>query len=57
MWVWESDGGDVYFDIGEIVRLRVEDEEWHDQIPNAPEQADGTTLLSDRKPPYTITVS
>ncbi|KAL1965986.1 hypothetical protein VTN77DRAFT_4926 [Rasamsonia byssochlamydoides] len=54
VWVWENEeGATFYFDIGEIVRLRVEMEEWHDQIPNAPDQQDATTV-SERKPPYSI---
>lgn len=55
VWVWENeDGSTFYFDIGEIVRFRVEMEEWHDQIPNAPDLGDGTTI--ERKPPYSIIV-
>jgi DNA-directed RNA polymerase subunit E'/Rpb7 len=55
VWVWENEEGNTfYFDIGEIVRLRVEMEEWHDQIPNAPDQQDVT--VSERKPPYSIMV-
>ncbi|GFF38393.1 hypothetical protein IFM46972_05534 [Aspergillus udagawae] len=53
VWVWENeDGSTFYFDIGEIVRFRVEMEEWHDQIPNAPDLGDGATI--ERKPPYSI---
>lgn len=56
VWVWENEeGATFYFDVGEIVRLRVEMEEWHDQIPNAPDQQDATTV-SERKPPYSIVV-
>jgi DNA-directed RNA polymerase III subunit RPC8 len=47
-----DDGSTFYFDVGEIVRFRVETEEWHDQIPNAPELAD--MPVQDRKPPYSI---
>lgn len=42
------------------MRFRVENEEWHDQIPNAPEQADNTVagaLAKDQKPAYSIIVS
>jgi DNA-directed RNA polymerase III subunit RPC8 len=49
-----DDGSTFYFDVGEIVRFRVETEEWHDQIPNAPELAD--MPVQDRKPPYSIIV-
>lgn len=55
VWTWDNeDGATFYFDVGEIVRFRVETEEWHDQIPNAPELADGPAL--ERKPPYSIVV-
>ncbi|KAJ5975255.1 DNA-directed rna polymerase III 25 kd polypeptide [Penicillium waksmanii] len=53
VWIWENEeGSSFYFDVGEVVRFRVEAEEWHDQIPNAPELADGAT--SERKSPYSI---
>lgn len=55
VWTWESeDGIPFFFDMGEIVRFRVETENWHDQIPNAPDQAE---FSLDRKPPYSIIVS
>ncbi|KAL1960807.1 hypothetical protein VTO42DRAFT_6637 [Malbranchea cinnamomea] len=54
VWVWDNgEGGIFYFDVGEIVRFRVEAEEWHDQIPNAPDLGDGTAV-TERKPPYSI---
>ncbi|CAG7949862.1 unnamed protein product [Penicillium nalgiovense] len=53
VWIWESEGGtEFFFDVGEVVRFRVESEEWHDQIPNAPDVADETP--QDRRPPYSI---
>mgnify|MGYP002718811312 FL=1 len=55
VWIWESEGGtEFFFDVGEVVRFRVESEEWHDQIPNAPDVADETP--QDRRPPYSILV-
>ncbi|KAL1975281.1 hypothetical protein VTN31DRAFT_3673 [Thermomyces dupontii] len=53
VWIWENDGNTFYFDIGEIVRFRVEAEEWHDQIPTGPDHPD-TVTVSERKPPYSI---
>lgn len=56
VWIWDSeDGSSFYFDVGEVVRLRVEMEEWHDQIPNAPDIGDAAT--TERKPPYSIIVN
>ncbi|CEL08281.1 RNA polymerase III subunit Rpc25-domain-containing protein [Aspergillus insuetus] len=52
VWIWENEEGTFYFDVGEVVRFRVEVEEWHDQIPNAPDLGDGAP--TDRKPPYSI---
>ncbi|KAJ5180429.1 DNA-directed rna polymerase III 25 kd polypeptide, partial [Penicillium capsulatum] len=55
VWVWDTeDGSCLYYDVGEIIRFRVETEEWHDQIPNAP---DTDELAIDRKAPYSIIVS
>jgi DNA-directed RNA polymerase III subunit RPC8 len=54
VWIWENEEGTFYFDVGEVVRFRVEMEEWHDQIPNAPDLGDGAPI--DRKPPYSIIV-
>ncbi|OKL56963.1 hypothetical protein UA08_07805 [Talaromyces atroroseus] len=56
IWVWENDGQPFFYDVNEIVRFRVEAEEWHDQRPTKPEQADGQTQ-SDYKAPYTIQAS
>ncbi|KAJ6145258.1 hypothetical protein N7470_009153 [Penicillium chermesinum] len=52
VWTYESEDGTLlYFDVGEIVRFRIETEEWHDQIPTGPE---GENTNTDRKPPYSI---
>lgn len=55
VWIWRNDDGtDFYFDVGEVVRFRVESEEWNDQIPNAPD-LDGSAPM-ERKPAYSIRV-
>ncbi|KAK2749758.1 DNA-directed RNA polymerase III subunit rpc25 [Onygenales sp. PD_40] len=54
VWIWDNGEGSIfYFDIGETVRFRVEAEEWHDQIPDAPDPQDGSAVM-ERKPPYSI---
>ncbi|KAM5488339.1 DNA-directed RNA polymerase III complex subunit Rpc25 [Microsporum canis] len=54
VWIWDNgEGGIFYFDVGETVRFRVEQEEWHDQVPTAPDLHDGVAF-PDRKPPYSI---
>ncbi|KAJ5082035.1 DNA-directed rna polymerase III 25 kd polypeptide, partial [Penicillium argentinense] len=53
VWIWENDEGSCfYFDVGEVVRFRVEMEEWNDQVPNGPELADGPVM--ERKSPYSL---
>lgn len=37
------------------MRFRVEAEEWHDQIPDAPDDQDSAAVM-ERKPPYSIIV-
>ncbi|KAI5278170.1 DNA-directed RNA polymerase III subunit RPC8, partial [Ascosphaera aggregata] len=55
VWVWDNDEGSTfYFDIGETVRFRVEAEEWHDQIPDAPINIMEGTTANERHPPYSI---
>jgi len=56
VWIWDNEGSTFYFDVGEVVRFRVEAEEWHDQIPNAPDQLE-PAAVSERRPPYSITGS
>lgn len=34
-----SEGSTFYFDVGELVRFRVESEEWHDHAPTGPTQS------------------
>ncbi|OOQ84581.1 DNA-directed RNA polymerase III subunit RPC8 [Penicillium brasilianum] len=52
VWTWDNEGTMFYLDVGEIVRFRVETEEWHDQIPNAPDL--GEEIATERKPAYSI---
>ncbi|KAJ5088196.1 DNA-directed RNA polymerase III subunit 22.9 kDa [Penicillium angulare] len=52
VWTWDNDDGTtLYFDVGELVRFRIEAEEWHDQIPNGP---DSDQTVTERKAPYSI---
>lgn len=53
-WVWTVEGGnELYFDLGEVVRFRVEAEEWHDQSPQGPGAEESS---KDKKPPYSLIV-
>ncbi|KAJ5936384.1 DNA-directed RNA polymerase III subunit 22.9 kDa [Penicillium verhagenii] len=52
VWTWDNDDGTtLYFDVGEVVRFRIETEEWHDQIPNGP---DSDQTVAERKAAYSI---
>ncbi|KAI9846477.1 MAG: DNA-directed RNA polymerase III subunit rpc25 [Sclerophora amabilis] len=52
-WIWENDGTQLYFDVKETVRFRVESEEWNDQSPVAP-VASNAGASTERKSPYAI---
>ncbi|PSR88923.1 RNA polymerase III subunit Rpc25-domain-containing protein [Coniella lustricola] len=55
LWVWESEGGSLYWDIHETVRLSVVGEEWNDQTPTKPSIAPGEdTPQETRLPPYVV---
>ncbi|PHH62383.1 hypothetical protein CDD81_7179 [Ophiocordyceps australis] len=50
LWIWNMEDTRLFFDLHEIVRFQVIDEEWHDQTPTGPSQADD----SPAKTPYRI---
>ncbi|KAL1651409.1 DNA-directed RNA polymerase III complex subunit Rpc25 [Diplodia intermedia] len=55
VWVWVTEQGDeLFFDLEETVRFRVEAEIWTDQSPQAPTTDDTPT---ERKSPYRIIAS
>lgn len=50
----------MYIDAGEVVRVRVEADEFYDDEPGPPKATEGvqqTLQLENRRAPYTITVS
>jgi DNA-directed RNA polymerase III subunit RPC8 len=49
----------MYIDTGEIVRVRVESDDFFDDEPGPPKATEGVMLTKTerRRPPYTITVS
>lgn len=56
VWIWNNDDNPFYMDKNELIRFRVEEEVFEDQLPLPPH------LLKDRveaeiKPPYKIIVS
>ncbi|KAF2836406.1 DNA-directed rna polymerase III 25 kd polypeptide [Patellaria atrata CBS 101060] len=57
VWVWTTDDGtELFFDNHEIVLLRIEDEQWHDQTPQQPNVL-GDIEESEEVPPYILTAS
>lgn len=61
VFVWKNEDTELFFDIGETVRFRVEAEEWVDQSPKGPpsKQGGGDEVDGEgvRKPPYSIVAS
>ena len=55
--MWKNDDNELFFDVGEVVRFRVESEQWHDQSPDAPPKATDTAAEIERKVPYSIIAS
>ena len=49
----------MYIDTGEIMRVRVEADDFHDDEPGPPKATEGVMLAKTerRRPPYSITVS
>lgn len=49
----------MYIDTGEIVRVRVETDEFYDDEPGPPKANEGVVAPQSegKRPPYTITVS
>lgn len=55
-WVWPTGADELFYDKYEWVRIRVEQEHWHDQSPLAPHERESAAAL-ERQSPYSITVS
>jgi len=55
-WVWYEDGNELFFDKGEVVRFRVEAEQWHDLSPQKPMRGQEEAIV-EKKVPYSIIVS
>ena len=56
VWTWLNEGDEYFYDKGEWVRFRVEDEHWNDVSPIAPSERE-IGAVRERKSPYSITVS
>lgn len=51
VWVWDTDSAELFFDVEEVVRFRVESEQWEDQSPQHPLRRDEN---EERNSPYRI---
>ena len=54
-WVWNNEGTEYFYDKHEWVRIRVEQEHWHDQSPVAPAERE-SVAAQERISPFSITV-
>ena len=54
--MWKNDGSELYFDKGDTVRFKIEQERWHDQSPTAPPIKTDSTAEMEKKVPYSLVV-
>ena len=57
VWVWNSDGAELFFDKGEPVLFRVEHEEWTDQRPTIVEKDEEGKIIEERPTAWRVIVS
>lgn len=55
VWIWNNDGNEFYMDKNELIRFRIEEEAFEDQLPIPPHLQDDRMEV-ERKPPYRIIV-
>ncbi|KAF2106697.1 DNA-directed RNA polymeras-like protein III 25 kDa polypeptide [Lophiotrema nucula] len=48
VWVWDSEGTELFFDKGETVLFRVEQEEWIDQKPGIVQKDENGNVIEER---------
>ena len=57
VWIWNSEGTELFFDKGEPVLFRVEHEEWYDQRPTIVEKDEKGEIIEERPTAWKIIVS
>jgi len=57
VWIWNSEGTELFFDKGEPVLFRVEHEEWYDQRPTIIEKDEKGEIIEERPTAWKIIVS
>lgn len=55
VWIWNNDGNDFYMDKNEVIRFRVEEEAFEDQLPVPPHLREEMAEV-EIKPPYRLIV-
>ncbi|KAI5850418.1 RNA polymerase III subunit Rpc25-domain-containing protein [Morchella snyderi] len=56
VWIWNNDGQEFYMDKNELIRFRIEEEQFVDQLPIPPHLKNDEASLH-KKPPYSLTAS
>lgn len=56
VWIWNNEGNEFYMDKNEVIRFRVEEEAFEDQLPIPPHLQEDRMEM-ERKPPYAIIAS
>ena len=58
VWIWPSeDSGDLYLDVGNVVRFRVEQDVFYDNSPDSAPSADQNMQAKKLMPPFEIIAS
>jgi DNA-directed RNA polymerase III subunit RPC8 len=57
VWVWNSDGTELFLDKGEPVLFRVEQEEWVDQRPTIVQKDEKGDIIEERGTAWRVIVS
>jgi DNA-directed RNA polymerase III subunit RPC8 len=57
VWVWNSDGTELFLDKGEPVLFRVEQEEWIDQRPTIIQKDEEGNIIEERGTAWRVIVS
>lgn len=56
-WVWKGETDEFFFDRGEAVLIRVEQEEWFDQRPGIVQKDDEGNVIEERPTAWRVIVS
>lgn len=54
VWVWNTDGNELFFDLNEPVLFRVEQEQWFDQRPTVVQKDEEGNVVEERETPWKV---